>query len=116
MDRIQKHLENSASASTAYGNYNPQKFGKLHNHCGCVTFAIQKLFGGTIRTGRIYGVKHYWNFIDGRAIDYTASQFNQPIDHITPDYGKDAPTRKTINPRFRKFWENLKEKKENENS
>lgn len=102
-------LNSTANASTAFGDYNPQKFGKLHNHCGCVAYAIQKIHGGTIRTGKVCGVKHYWNLIDGRAVDYTASQFNQPIDHIAPDFGKDAPTRKTTNPRFKKFWDKLTE-------
>jgi hypothetical protein len=111
-----KLLNDSADSSTAFGEYNPRKFGKLHNHCGCVSYAVQKILGGTIRTGKVCGVKHYWNLIDGQSFDYTASQFNQPINHIANDFGRDAPTRKTINPRFKKFWDQLKENQKNENN
>ena len=100
-------LQASASPDTAFGEYNPTKRGKLHNHCGCVAYSVQKIKGGTIKTGTVCGVKHYWNFIDGKAYDFTAEQFSKDVDHIRSDFGKIAPARKTINPRFKKFFNRL---------
>ena len=33
----------AASADTAYGEYDPDQHGPLHNHCGCVAYALQQL-------------------------------------------------------------------------
>jgi len=67
----------AASADTAYGEYNPDQHGPLHNHCGCVAYAVQQLLGGKIRTGKVYGVKHYWNEVGLGEIDLSASQFGE---------------------------------------
>lgn len=101
-------LKYCASKDTAYGDYNPDKHGELHNHCGCVAYVIQQMFGGTIRTGKVEGVKHYWNEVDGIEVDLSASQFGKTdIVFFPSDNGKDAPVRKTINPRFQLFWDRV---------
>jgi hypothetical protein len=113
IDKFQKiigTLKYCASADTAYGEYEPEKYGELHNHCGCVAYVIQQMFGGSIRTGKVHGVKHYWNDIGGMEVDCSASQFGQTDIVFFPcENGKDAPTRKTINPRFQKFWDRVQE-------
>ena len=110
---LTSYLKFAASKETAYGNeYNPddEDQGVLHNHCGCVAYVIQQMFGGSIRTGKVHGVKHYWNDIGGMEVDCSASQFGQTDIVFFPcENGKDAPTRKTINPRFQKFWDRVQE-------
>ena len=99
----------AASADTAYGDYDPDKHGPLHNHCGCVAYAVQQLLGGTIKTGKVSGVKHYWNEIGLVEVDLTASQFGQADIVFFPQAERAAyaPTRKTINPRFQLFWDRV---------
>tara|TARA_B100000886_G_scaffold303110_1_gene233578 strand:- start:19592 stop:19951 length:360 start_codon:yes stop_codon:yes gene_type:complete len=99
----------AASADTAYGDYNPDKHGPLHNHCGCVAYAVQQLLGGKIRTGRVHNVKHYWNEIGLGEIDLSASQFGETDIVFFPQAERAtyAPARKTINPRFQLFWDRV---------
>jgi hypothetical protein len=101
----------AASADTAYGEYQPDKFGPLHNHCGCVAYAVQQLLGGKIRTGKVHGVKHYWNEVALGEIDLSASQFGEPDIVFFPQAERAAyaPARKTINPRFQLFWDRVQE-------
>ena len=59
---------------TAYGlDYEP-RIHPLHNHCGCVAFVIQKLFGGE----QMGAKKHIWNRIDGIEYDVTRNDGNMP--------------------------------------
>ena len=99
----------AASADTAYGDYDPDKHGPLHNHCGCVAYAVQQLLGGKIRTGKVHGVKHYWNEVGLGEIDLSASQFGETDIVFFPQAERAAyaPARKTINPRFQLFWDRV---------
>jgi hypothetical protein len=113
LDKLQNilgTLKYCAGPDTAYGQYNPKKFGPLHNHCGCVAYAVQKLLGGTIKTGKVSGVKHYWNEIGLVEVDLTASQFGQTDIVFFPcATGRNAPVRKSINPRFQLYWDRVQE-------
>ena len=101
----------AASKDTAYGEYKPDQHGPLHGHCGCVAYALQKLAGGHIVTGKVEGVKHYWNQIDGIEVDLSASQFGKTDIVFFPqaENSKFSPARKTINPRFQLFWDRVQE-------
>jgi hypothetical protein len=101
----------AASADTAYGEYKPDQHGLLHNHCGCVAYAVQQLLGGTIKTGKVNGVKHYWNEIGLVELDLSASQFGQTDIVFFPqaERPRQAPTRKTVNTRFQKFWNRVQQ-------
>ena len=102
-------LKYCAGPDTAYGDYNPEDHGPLHNHCGCVAFVIQKMFGGSIRTGKVNGVTHYWNDFSGIEIDCSASQFGQTDIVFFPQASasREVPARKTINKRFQLFWDRV---------
>lgn len=99
----------AASADTAYGDYKPGQYGPLHNHCGCVAYAVKQLLGGKIRTGKVCGVKHYWNEVGLGEIDLSASQFGETDIVFFPqaERASYAPERKTINPRFQLFWDRV---------
>jgi hypothetical protein len=97
LKEILPYLEYAASQETAYqGEYDPNDSdqGKLHNHCGCVAYVIQRNFGGEIKVCR----GHYWNRIDHIEYDLTRRNF-------CPRYSvsRVSPPRKTLNWRFEKF-------------
>lgn len=104
-------MREAASPDTAYevGEYQPQAHGPLHLHCGPVSYTVQKMYGGDILTARIRGVTHFWNLIPGdRPVDLCQEQFG--ISYLLGFHsGKVVPERKTVNPRFKLFFERLME-------
>lgn len=104
------HFRFCGSEDTAYGEYDEEKYGKLHNHCGCVAYALQKVMGGDILQGKIDGVSHQWNRIDGIEVDLCLEQFGHAgISFPATRKGRKVPKRKNINPRFQKFWDRFEE-------
>ena len=107
---ILDHLRYCGSEETAYGEYDPRNFGSLHNHCGCVAFAVQKVLGGDIIQGKVAGVSHQWNRVDDIEFDLCQEQFAKSgIVFFPASNGRKAPVRKNINPRFQKFWDRFEE-------
>ena len=49
--------------------------------CGVTALLAQDRFGGTILKTEVGGRRHFYNRIDGRRIDFTAEQFDRPIDY-----------------------------------
>lgn len=66
-----------ASKETAYKSvYEPETYGNLHNHCGCVADIVQSFAGGELLTGTVKGVYHIWNKLpSGLEVDLTSEQF-----------------------------------------
>ena len=93
-----------AAADTAYGKWS----GGLHNHCGPVSYLVQKKFGGHIVSGKIKGESHLWNrLLDGKEIDLTSDQYGG--NGISPiKRGRIMPSRHSVNKRFLKFEERVK--------
>lgn len=107
--RLYRALISSASRETAY---DPEKYDKsqcpLIGHCGAVAYVVQKEFGGAILSGRVLGESHFWNRLpNGDEVDLTAIQFGQQ-DWSPLVKGRVVPERKTINPRFIKYYEQVK--------
>ena len=99
-----------ASADTAHGEYDPTSHGSLHNHCGCVAFACQQLFGWDIVQGKINGISHYWNRIDKETeVDFCLEQFGADSYIFKFPVGRLTKPRKHINKRFLKFWNRVQE-------
>lgn len=99
IDKLYPYLEYAAGADTAYGQYNPSDLdqGKLHNHCGCVSYVIQKYFGGEILVMK----GHYWNKIGDLQHDATRQSYRyHPIYSVS----RTVPERKKVNPRFTTFY------------
>ena len=97
LNKLMPYLEYAASCETAYGlDYEP-RIHPLHNHCGCVAYVIQKMYGGELMGAK----NHIWNRIED--IEYDATK-----DDLIPSYnGHKLPERKTINPRFKIFDERV---------
>ena len=110
-------LRKCGAEDTAYGEYDPKTSGTLHNHCGCVAYAVQQVMGGDIMQGKICGVSHQWNRVDDIEFDLCSEQFGKTgITFFPQSKGRKAPQRKNTNPRFLKFWNRFKENNNNENS
>lgn len=96
-----------AGEDTAYHEYKPKEFGPLHNHCGCVSYALSMLLGGTIIGGKVHGVRHFWNELsEGVRIDLCAEQFGEPRIVFFPwdGSGKKARIPAKVNSRYLKFY------------
>ncbi len=94
------YLEYAASEETAYNSeYDPSK-GVLHNHCGCIAYVIQTMCGGEQMGAR----KHIWNRIDGKEYDLTRPDLTPSIR------GHKLPDRKTVNHRFKVFYDRVTNK------
>ena len=106
---ILSHFRYCGSRDTAYGEYIPQQFGKLHNHCGCVSYALQKMLGGDIMQGKVNGVPHMWNSIGMVEVDLCSEQFGATPITFFQQGGRIVKPRKTINKRFQLFWNRVQE-------
>ena len=105
---VKSFQEHAASIDTAYKEYEPthSHFGKLHNHCGCVAYTNQKLFGGKIVSMQRALLEYVrW----GRVCRPHFHQFDTTTPELRPVYSvhRVCPPRKTINPRFQKFYDRV---------
>lgn len=50
--------------------------------CGVTALVVQDLLGGEIKKTRIGEVWHFYNMIDGKRYDFTASQFLESITYM----------------------------------
>ena len=60
----------------------------FYGHCAIITLSVYEKFGGKICRGLIAGtnISHYWNEIDEKQIDFTKTQFSQPVKIIFTNY------------------------------
>jgi hypothetical protein len=102
-----------ASAETAYlpEEYKSSRLSALQGHCGCVSWLVMQLYGGTIVTGKVDGIRHYWNRLpDGEEVDLTSCQFGG--DGFTPLVkGRKVPRKLDglTNPRYLVFYSKIME-------
>ena len=52
-----------------------------YGQCNVTALAIEQVFGGDILKTPLPEGDHYYNRIDGGRFDFTASQFDHPIDY-----------------------------------
>lgn len=71
-------LYHSWSIVTAkqWSSDNPAK-----GQCNVTTMLVHDLFGGEVLKTPLPDGSHFYNRIDGERYDFTASQFEQPIDY-----------------------------------
>jgi hypothetical protein len=50
--------------------------------CNVTALLIHELFGGDLLKTPLPAGDHFYNRIEGRRYDFTASQFDQPIDYV----------------------------------
>lgn len=95
--QLRPYLEYAASEDTAYNDEYDPAIDPLHNHCGCVAYVIQRIFGGELMGAK----KHIWNRVED--IEHDATRKN-----LIPAFnGHKLPDRKTTNPRFITFFERV---------
>ena len=98
----------AAGSQTAYKTYD-KNISPLHNHCGCVSYTIQRILGGAILRSKVNGITHYWNKLpNGSEIDLTSDQFGGD-GYLPVVSGVLAPVRKTVNPRYGLFYQRVVE-------
>ncbi len=79
IEQIINALSNSWSleSSTKWSDYNPAK-----GQCGVTTLVVNDIIGGEIRKTKLTDEWHFYNIINGKRYDLTASQFNEDIEYM----------------------------------
>lgn len=82
-DEVQSALRKAWSLSTSsqWSADNPAA-----GQCNVTSLLVHELFGGDLLKTPVPAGDHFYNRIEGRRYDFTASQFDQPIAY------KDLPT------------------------
>ncbi|MHA6848203.1 YunG family protein [Ralstonia syzygii] len=60
------------------------------NHCSITSLVVQDHFGGDILTTKTPGGTHFYNLIDGKKWDLTASQFVEPVPYDDTPSSREA--------------------------
>ena len=78
IDRVRQALQDawSPESSTLWKADNPAL-----GQCGVTALVVQDFLGGDILKTPYGDIWHFYNIIDGDVIDFTKSQFDQPIDY-----------------------------------
>lgn len=78
-DDVQRTLRKSWSLSTAsqWTASNPAA-----GQCNVTSLLIHELFGGELLKTQLPAGNHFYNRIEGKRYDFTASQFDRPIAYM----------------------------------
>ena len=78
-DEVQRALRNAWSLSTSsqWTANNPAA-----GQCNVTALLVHELFGGELLKTPLPAGDHFYNRIEGRRYDFTASQFDQPIAYV----------------------------------
>ena len=83
LELLQKYLYKVYSKDTCYpackDSWNDKN--PTLGHCAIVSLIVNDYFGGEIYKIKVDGISHYFNFVDNKIVDLTASQFNTTIDY-----------------------------------
>jgi hypothetical protein len=79
IEKLKKALLNSWSieSSSKWSSDNPAK-----GQCGVTALVINDLLGGEIRKTKLSDGWHFYNIINNKRYDFTATQFKDEIDYI----------------------------------
>lgn len=75
--------------------------------CGVTSLVVQDVFGGQILKTLLQQGQHFYNFIDGRRFDFTASQFHEPINYHDLPSGREEAMSDTNPVQYRALRERL---------
>jgi hypothetical protein len=67
----------SIESSSKWSLHNPAK-----GQCGVTALVVQDILQGEIMKTQTPEGWHFYNFIDGKRVDFTESQFSQPISYM----------------------------------
>ena len=74
----------SRATASVYTSANPAK-----GQCSVTALLAQDWFGGDILKTRVGDAWHFYNFVKGERLDFTASQFDDPILYEDIESGRD---------------------------
>lgn len=107
---IKKACEAVASAETCcYPEAYDREKSPLDGHCAAVATMLQGIFGGDIVTGKVKGIRHYWNRIEGKEYDLTSCQFGGD-GYFPLEKGRKASRPELLDPRFLLFAQRVYQK------
>jgi hypothetical protein len=78
-DNVQRRLRESWSLATA-GQWTAEN--PAAGQCNVTALLVHELFGGDLLKTPLPAGDHFYNRIEGRRYDFTASQFSQPITYM----------------------------------
>ncbi|MCK1278347.1 hypothetical protein IVB46_24300 [Bradyrhizobium sp. 61] len=78
-DEVQSALRKAWSLSTS-SQWTPNN--PAAGQCNVTALLVHELFGGELLKTRLPAGDHFYNRIEGRRYDFTASQFDQPIAYV----------------------------------
>ena len=78
-DEVQSALRKAWSLSTS-GKWTADN--PAAGQCNVTALLIHELFGGDLLKTPLPAGDHYYNRIEGRRYDFTASQFDQPVTYM----------------------------------
>lgn len=78
-DEVQRTLRKAWSLSTS-SQWTPNN--PAAGQCNVTALLVHELFGGELLKTPLPAGDHFYNRIEGRRYDFTASQFDQPIAYV----------------------------------
>jgi hypothetical protein len=78
-DEVQRALRKAWSLSTS-SQWTPNN--PAAGQCNVTALLVHELFGGELLKTPLPAGDHFYNRIEGRRYDFTASQFDQPIAYV----------------------------------
>ena len=84
--QLEKALLNSWSfkSSSKWSADNPAK-----GQCGVTALVVNNLLGGKIKKTKLHAGWHFYNVIEGKRYDFTASQFKEHIVYMDIDSNRE---------------------------
>lgn len=83
LEKLQKTLSKCYTKELCYpkvsGDWNENN--KCLGMCAITALVVNNQYGGLLGKIRINGVSHYFNVINDKIVDLTATQFNSPVDY-----------------------------------
>ena len=71
------HKSWSLQSSSKWSINNPAK-----GQCGVTTLVVHDILGGEIKKTKLCDGWHFYNFLNGNRVDFTASQFRDDITYM----------------------------------
>ncbi|MCS3501931.1 hypothetical protein M2189_008558 [Bradyrhizobium japonicum] len=78
-DEVQRALRKAWSLSTS-SQWTPNN--PAAGQCNVTALLVHELFGGELLKTPLPAADHFYNRIEGRRYDFTASQFDRPITYV----------------------------------
>lgn len=65
--------------TSAYEGWSKEGVPAESGQCAITALLVQEIYGGVLNRALVNGESHYWNEINGEAVDLTRAQFTVPL-------------------------------------